>query len=170
MYRNIILVMVLVLIGTFACQNKVDICQNKVDITAEEEAIKAVTQQQNDAWRNRSLESEQAVWANEPYVLRIIGSSGNRTVGWDSLSTWYKSFFEQNPTGPSNENVTFSNYHVRVYDNAAWAVYDVHWEWTNEEGETESWDSWQIRFLEKKECQWKIVLQQSRAYPSVEEE
>ena len=80
MYRNIILVMVLVLIGTFACQNK-------VDITAEEEAIKAVTQQHFDAWRNLSLESEQAVWANEPYVLRISGPSGNRTVGWDSLST-----------------------------------------------------------------------------------
>jgi len=163
MYRNIILVMVLVLIGTFACQKK-------VDITAEEEAIKAATQQQYDAWRNRSLESEQAVWANEPYVLRIYGSSGNRTVGWDSLSTWYKSFFEQNPTVPSNVNVTFSNYHVRVYDNAAWAVYDQHVEWTNEEGETGSSDSWQIRFLEKKENQWKIVLQQGHAYPSVEEE
>ena len=163
MSKIIIFIVLLILFVSFSCQQK-------VDITAEEDAIKAVTQQHFAVWRNRSLEGEQSVWANEPYVLRIGGQSGNRTVGWDSVAAWYKNIFEQNPNGPANWKATFSNYHIRVYDHAGWAVYDQHSEWTNEEGETESSDSWEIRFLEKKENQWKIVLQQTRAYPSDEEE
>ncbi len=132
-------------------------CEQKVDVAAEEAAIKAVNQKQLDAVRTVSYEGEAAVWAHEPYIVH------GTTVGWDSLSVGYKKTFEEwkelmknEPDKYHRDEWTGSNYDIHLNGNVAFIFYDEHirgiWE-----GESVSTDFRRLKYLEKKDGEWKIV-------------
>lgn len=136
-------------------------CEQKVDVAAEEEAIKAVNQKQLDAVRTASYEGEAAVWAHEPYIVH--GSGTRDAVGWDSLSVVYKKTFEEwkklmqdEPDKYHRDEWTGSNYDIHLNGNVAFIFYDEHvrgiWE-----GESVSTDNRVLKYLEKKDGEWKIV-------------
>ena len=84
-------------------------------------------------------------------------------MGWDSLSVWYKETFENNKELVKNEpdkhridECTGSNYDIHLHGDAAYVLYDEHSEgvW---EGEEFSNDSRVVKYLEKKDGEWKIV-------------
>ncbi len=132
-------------------------CEQKVDVAAEEAAIKAVCQAQLDAFRAFDYEAEAATWVQEPYTVRKAGSSFIK--GWDSLSVYYKNTFEQYKNDPANYNIeefSASNFDIHLNGNVAFVFYDEHnhgvWE-----GESFSNDSRVLKYLEKKDGEWKIV-------------
>ena len=137
-------------------------CEQKVDVAAEEEAIKAVNQKQLDAIRTASYEGEAAVWAHEPYIVHGT-VPGGAVVGWDSLSVMYKKIFEEwkelmknEPEKSHRDEWTGSNYDIHLNGNVAFIFYDEHnhgvWE-----GESYSNDSRTLKYMEKKDGEWKIV-------------
>jgi len=154
MRNPIIYLVVLAALGLVACEQQ-------VDVAAEEAAIKAVCQAQLDAFRAFDYEGEAATWAHEPYI--VIRKSGNKVIGWDSLSVWYKSNFEKRRELMKNEPGNYtrrefsgSNYEIHLNGNAAYIFYDQHsagiWE-----GEEFSNDSKVAKYLEKIDGEWKIV-------------
>ncbi len=136
-------------------------CEQKVDVAAEEEAIIAVNQKQLDAARTADYEGEAATWANEPYI--VIRKSGNKVIGWDSLSVYYKKTFKERKELMKNEPDNYiirefsgSNYDIHLHGDAAYILYDEHvkgiWE-----GEEFSNDPKVAKYLEKMDGEWKIV-------------
>jgi ketosteroid isomerase-like protein len=132
-----------------------------VDIAAEEAAIKAVLKLQTQAWSEKSLDGEAAVWAQEPYVFR--GYPIDSVVGWEALEGFYQEQFETGSWPPFTAEM--SDHHIRIAGDTAWAVYHQVSKRTNEQGEEESDTSWEIRILEKKSGQWRLVLQMTGPYP-----
>ena len=57
----------------------------EVDIAAEKAAIETIIEKQRDAAYQGSYEGEEEVWAQEPYIVRMIGNTGDRMIGWDSI-------------------------------------------------------------------------------------
>ena len=81
MRNQVIYVVLLAALGTFACEQK-------VDIAVEEAAIKAAVQNENNAWQEADYERLAASWRHEPYVVHRTMGGGK--AGWDSLSVAFK--------------------------------------------------------------------------------
>lgn len=135
-------------------------CEQKVDVAAEEEAIKAVIQKQLDAVRTASYEGEAAVWAHEPYIFH---SGGGGFVGWDSLSVLYKKTFKEwkefmknEPDKYHRDEYTGINYDIHLNGNVAFVFYEdkIRGVW---KGESVSTNGRRLKYLEKKDGEWKIV-------------
>lgn len=154
MYRRIVVIFFLISLGSIACQ--------EVDIAAEEEAIKAVLKKQTDSFYNRSMEGESEVWAHEPYVYR--GFSIDPVIGWENLRNLYQEAFDS-PSGPPPYLSEHSRHFIRIKGDVAWTVYHQVLHVENEQGFDETIEGWEHRILEKKDGEWKIVLQMNAPYP-----
>jgi|GEM_PF-1423303 hypothetical protein len=162
MRSKIIYLLAFILVGAIACEKKVEIvAEEKVDIAAEEEAIKAVLHKQLVVVSNQDYEGEAAVWAHEPYIVRHSGDS--YIVGWDSLSIFYKTWFgevreklKEDPEYLTMREYRASNFDIHLNGNVAFVFFDEHYDYTWE-GEDYSGVSRGLKYLEKKEGEWRIV-------------
>jgi len=157
MYKRIVIISFLIALGPLACQ--------QVDIAAEEEAIKAVLKKQTDSFYNKSMEGESEVWAHEPYVYR--GFSIDNVIGWENLRKLYEEVFASSALSPYLSE--HSRHFIHINDDVAWTVYHQVLHVENEQGFTETIEGWEHRILEKRDGEWKIVLQMNAPYPSQEE-
>ncbi len=153
MYKRFVVFSILLMLGSISCR--------QVDLKVEEEAIKAVLKKQTDSFYNKSIEGEADVWAHEPYVFR--GFSIEPVIGWEAMSKLYEEVFAGASWPPYLSE--HSKHFIHIKDDVAWTVYHqvVHVE--NEQGMKETVTGWELRILEKKAGQWKIVLQMSGPYP-----
>ncbi len=116
MRNHVIYVVLLAALGTFACQQR-------VDVAAEEAAIKAAVQNENNAWQAADYERLAASWRHEPYIVH----GGMRRAGWDSLSVAYKNIIELINKEPDNykfEEYILSNFDIHIIGNAAFVIHD----------------------------------------------
>ena len=134
-------------------------CQEKIDIEEEKKAIIAVIEEETDA----AVHSDYERWANT-YVqdetnIRLSASSNdyNYVVGWDELSSNFKEAFEETADQEPMSRGVKTNYKIKVYGNAAWAVCDEKFVST-ETGEDMGWSAIEARFLEKVDGEWKMVF------------
>jgi hypothetical protein len=130
-----------------------------VDLAAEQQAIKAVLEKQTRAFYERSIEGEEEVWAQEPYVVRML-DTGEHDVGWDRIGEGYRTFMQENPTPVEDLQFTHDNVHLQIHGDGAWVVFDQALRATLE-GEPISYDSREVRFLARIDGEWKIVYQYS---------
>jgi len=143
----------------------VSACQ-EADTAAEEEAIKAVLKKQTDSFYNKSIEGESEVWAHEPYVFR--GFSIDHVIGWENLRQLYEEVFASPARVPYLAE--HSRHFIHVKDDVAWTVYHQVLHVENEQGFDETIEGWEHRILEKRDGDWKIVLQMNAPYPSEDQE
>jgi tetratricopeptide (TPR) repeat protein len=129
-------------------------CQKKANLEDEKATIKNVILQQSKAARERSLTGEEAVWAHVPYAYRRVNS--NYKASWDSISTWYKRAFANNTQTAEDYKEYWQNWDIRVLGQMAWAAYDQLMV-----AGRDTFTFREFRFLEKKENQWKLILQQT---------
>ena len=162
MRSKIICLLALLLAGAIACQKveeKVEaVAEEEVDIAAEEEAIKAAVQQEMDAWKNMDYEGIAAVWAHEPYVYKPTPDGA--IVGWDTVGTWFETTIreiqEKGPEYLTMRELRASNFDIHLKGNVAFVLYDEHSDYTWE-GKDYSGVSRNMKYLEKKEGEWKLV-------------
>jgi hypothetical protein len=133
-------------------------CQEKTNVAQEEEAIKAVIKQELALYVAQDI--KEAEFYKKADYLRIIYNDGNshqQTVGWDSLYANVKKIVEFDRSGASDLKFECKDFHIKVYEDVAWAVYEVplSWIWKGEPGES---SSTKVTFLEKVDGDWKIVL------------
>ena len=138
--------------------------KEEIDVAKEEEAIKAVIEKELALYLDRDYISESDLLVKEDYFMTVAtyGNWHNQTIGLDSVFVALKKDSERDWPDVTNHNFECKDYHIKVYDKVAWAVYN-----TLESGEYkgEPWDRTQTRvtFLEKVDDNWKIVLLTSTA-------
>ena len=124
-------------------------CQEKVDIEKEKAAIIAVIEKQHNAFLDRDYDAIVSTYVQDGPTIRFTASkSGYHYKEYDDVSS-YKDYFENNPT-PNPNKSQFKNYKIKVYEESAWAVVDIH----KGNGVHEI----HARILEKVDGEWKIVF------------
>jgi ketosteroid isomerase-like protein len=149
MSKRIIYIIFVLLMGMFSCKQE-------LNIAAEEEAIKSVNEKQLVAFKAFDYEGESAVWAHEPYI--VYGPTDTMKIGWENLSAHYQENFK-NWKRDQNfivNQMTASNYDIRVNGNIAFATYDEFHEIVSNDEKTTS-QSRSLKYFEKKNGQWKII-------------
>jgi tetratricopeptide (TPR) repeat protein len=146
---------------SFAKQNE--------EASSDVEIIKSVVISETTNWANRDFKGWADAWAHQDYILAMYPTDLPQMefVGWDSLSSFWKSFYE-NHTEPLNMDIVRSNWNVRLYENAAWVSY-MQKLISRENGEKLA-QSREVKFLEKINGVWKIVYSTAVYQPSEEEE
>jgi hypothetical protein len=129
-------------------------CTPGIDLEKEKAAIKAVIEEETDAFYARDLDRMNAVYPDDGDATHInVNDWGyNISTNWDGGSG-FTEFFTNNPD-PEENNEKKTNWRIRVYPGAAWASYDN--ENYNEDGELIN-SSKHDQFLEKQDGEWKIV-------------
>lgn len=158
----------IVLIGLL-CAVSFSAAKQKDDTSAEIEAIKSVVISETTHWANRNFKGWSDTWAHTDYVLAMYPTDliPMEFVGWDSLGSFWKSFYETHPE-PRIMDIKRSDWHVQLYGNAAWVYYNqklIH----QETGE-ELAESREVKFVEKFDGTWKLVYSTAVYQPSEEED
>jgi len=133
-------------------------CQQKIDVAKEKEAIKNVIKEEIECWAAQDI--KEAEFYKKADYLRIIYNNGNsheQTVGWDSLYANIKRITELDWSEGSDIKFECRDFHIKVYEDVAWAVYEVPVSWIYK-GEPGGGTSTKVTFLEKVDEDWKIVL------------
>lgn len=130
-------------------------CQETIDIEKEKEAIKAVIEEESNAFYARDFDRMTATYVQDETNVRLTASESGYgyTVGAEELNSGLKEYWEAFPEPVENPEVK-TNYNINVYKDCAWAIYDS--DVLNDEGESTS-KSIHVQFLEKVEGEWKIV-------------
>jgi len=131
-------------------------CDQKADIAAEEAAIIAVNEKQMTAFVARDYAGEAEVWVQAPYIVHYHAAAPD--IGWQTISANYQTSFDPEAE-PSRiyHSMTASNYDILLNGNIAFVFYDQHEEYT-EEGEKITTDHRELKYFEKNDGQWKIVV------------
>ena len=129
-------------------------CQEKIDIEKEKAAIIAVIEEETNAYLDRDFDRQNECFIQDETAVGILAGKDGLYDGWEIISAAYKSIYENSPD-PTNLKVKNENYKIKVYRDCAWAVYD---EYTVDENDSISNGPRCIRFLEKVDDKWKIVL------------
>ena len=130
-------------------------CQEHINIEKEQEAIKAVIENESNAAWARNFEKQAELFVQNESLVRLSAGRTSFTFreGWDKISSGYRGYYSRNPN-PSTNTWEFSNFKIKVYQESAWAVYDATWR--DAEGKFLSMHK-SVRFLEKVDGKWKIV-------------
>ena len=128
--------------------------QSQDDKSKDVEEIKAIIKKQAESFYNNNFEDLMELWAHEPYVIRM-GSKGDKHIGWESVQSSYKNYLENNPI-EQERKLDLSDFQVKIHDNVAWVVNNQKTERSSRLG-SKATESWQVRVLEKKNGEWKIV-------------
>ncbi len=131
-------------------------CEQKVDIAAEEASIIAVNEKQMAAFVARDYAGEAEVWVQEPYIVHYHAAAPD--IGWQTIGSNYQTSFDpEADPGRVYHAMTASNFDIRLNGNIAFVFYDQHEEFT-EEGERITYDHRELKYFEKKDGQWKIIV------------
>ena len=127
--------------------------------SSDEEAVKQVIRNETKNWYNVNYEGWAENWAHEKYVLSMGVGYGNpnsysENLSWDSVKTSAKEIFNEY-TKPLYIDLSWTDWNIRIFNDCAWAsymqtsIYEGNTQYPNK--------ARQIRFLEKKNGDWKIV-------------
>ena len=146
-------------------------CQEKIDIEKEKEAIKAVIEEETNAYLDKDFDrlSNCFVQDETNIYLMVEKSSYTYHAGWENISSFYKELFEQDWSDYKNIKIEKTNYRIKVYNNSAWAAFDANVEFDYKDEHIVS-KAIGIRFLEKVNGEWRIVYYSSVYTSSYEEE
>ena len=128
--------------------------EEPIDIEKEKEAIKAIVETESNSYYARDMESQFACFVQDESLTGVLAGKDGFYSGWEMISEVYKNNYEQWPES-SVLKVKNENYKIKVYTETAWAVYDEYYVYKNDSMGT---GPRSIRFLEKVDGEWKIVL------------
>ncbi len=149
-------------------------CQEKIDIEKEKEAIKAVVEKETNAFWARDLDQQLECFIQDETTTWVnAGRDGlGDGDGWENIRNSYireflgkDDFYENYPE--SNRKVKNKYYKIKVYKDCAWVVYDEYYVFENDsiiDGPKA------IRFLEKVDDEWKLVLLSNHSREDTKEE
>ena len=119
-----------------------------------EETIKQVIINETKSWAKRDYEGMKGAWIhNEHTLLTAVGSYFySEALGWDSVVTHIKASIKNFPE-PIEDDITWSDWNIQVYDNCAWATFIQ----TRKGVDKIPFVSRELRFLEKKNGMWRFT-------------
>jgi ketosteroid isomerase-like protein len=104
-------------------------CKPKVDIEKETEAIKALINNETQAFLRNDTAKLLSYYIQDDYQTRLSVSCDTVRLykGWKELSAYFKNV---NLAGISNPKNTKDFIQIKVTGDAAWAIYKDNWEYT----------------------------------------
>ena len=121
---------------------------------SENEAIKSAIINETKKWASRDYEGMTNAWVHDEQTLLNTASSYfySESLGWDSIDTHLKASINNYPE-IIEDDITWSDWNIRVYDNCAWATFIQ----TRKGNDGVPFVSREVRFLEKKNGIWKFT-------------
>jgi len=146
-------------------------CQEQIDIEKEKEVIKAVIEEETNAYYDRDFDRLAATYVQDETNIRLgAGKNGYGYYdGWEEIGSAFKEWIEEDISNIENIKYGKTNYKIKVYNNSAWAVFDDKAMY-DVEGEHIEITQKGVRFLEKVDGEWKIVFLSYVNISSYEEE
>jgi len=135
-------------------------CQKKIDIEKEKEAIKAVFEQEKDAFFKQDYVSMSNYWVNEPSSIKMFISSKGQTKyeGGDNIIASEKKETEDNSWDRKLVTATFTNYQIDIMNNSAWVLCETHWKGIIRNDTINDHVQTRISVLKKVDGSWKFAL------------
>jgi hypothetical protein len=134
-------------------------CQKQVDILAEQEAIKAVMEEEKQAFYNRDLEALAATWIQEPSSIKLYLTKEGQTqlIGWDKIYADDKRYLETDTMDRKKIDISFSDFQFNIYENNAWVMFKAIWK-IPQNSTTNIFEQTRISAFEKTDGKWKYTL------------
>lgn len=131
--------------------------------SSEEEAIKKVIMNETRSWEQRDYGGMSDAWVPENYVLLLYSSPYTyvESYGWDSINNLMKECIESYKD-PLKINFEWSDWKFRVFDDCAFVTYVQK----NKRANENTYESREVRFLEKNNGSWKFIYLNS--FPKTE--
>jgi len=134
-------------------------CQKKVDVLKEQEAIKAVMEEEKNAFYNRELEGIAATWMQKPSSIKLYMNKNGQTqlIGWDKIYEDDKEYLKTDTLDRKKIDVKFSDYQFNIYENNAWVMFKAIWN-IPQNDTTYIFEQTRISAFEKTDGKWKYTL------------
>ena len=146
--------------------------QKKIDIEKENEAIKAVIEEERNAWFDGDNDRVEAAWHQESTSRKIIMSEDGiiEVNGWKEINTRHrKGMTPETVEGRKDLDAQYLNYNIIVYGNTALAYHDCIFSgmW---QGQSVNREQKRILHLVKIEGEWKLDMMAHYMIPEAENE
>lgn len=131
-------------------------CNKRTDKEAEEQAIKNVIEAQTTYYMAKDHDKNANLFVKDESLIILVAGKENYgyAEGWEQAD-YYNTINFNEDTVPGSLKFTNENYKIKIYDDAAWAVYDEMIYKTNGDFVKKVIN---VRFLEKHNGNWKIVF------------
>ena len=133
-------------------------CEQPIDYEKEKAAIIAVMEKETQSYIDRDFDAMFSTHVQDSLNMRL--TAGPSAVvfaeGWDEVSRHMTGDQTEDDLGPDlHITVEKTNYRMRIYPQSAFVVCDQKWS-TQYDDDVVEMNSIQVRFLEKKNGEWKI--------------
>ena len=133
-------------------------CEQPIDYEKEKAAIIAVMEKETQSYIDRDFEAMFSTHVQDSLNIRL--TAGPSAVffaeGWDEVSRHMTGDQTEDDLGPDlHITVEKTNFRMRIYPQSAFVVCDQKWS-TQYDDDVVEMNSIQVRFLEKKNGEWKI--------------
>jgi hypothetical protein len=143
-------------------------CNEKVDLEKEKAAIIEVLEAETVAFFDKDIDRLASFHIQDESNIRLTATKSGYTydVGWDKIESFFLDYFE-NVMGPGAYYEVKKNYKIKIYDKSAWAAYENYYYDGNDQLLSTSIHT---QILEKVNDEWKIVFYTSIYNSTWEEE
>jgi ketosteroid isomerase-like protein len=130
-------------------------CQEKIDVEKEKAAIIKVLNEEGSTFAANDLEGVCALHVQDETATRYDGYKIYK--GWDQIKSLYESYISLNSQDTSWQNPKNikENIIIKVTGNTAWLICDNIWKYEFN-NQPQQWGNIQIAFFEKQNGEWKI--------------
>ena len=99
-------------------------CKPKVNIEKEKEAIKAVFEQEKNAFYNQDCPGMAETWVQEPTSTKIYMNAKEQLIfeGWDKINAQSQKEVSDTSWNRKLVKTSFLNYKIDVLGNSAWVL------------------------------------------------
>lgn len=137
-------------------------CDERVNPEAEKKAIIDLINAETQAYMDYDFEKVKSYYVHDSLNFRLTTGADDHLFleGWDEVKAFFKEeLLESDPRRPDEThiNVSKDDYRIKVYENSAFVICTETWTYTTPDDVVEI-DSRQVRFLEKKDGEWKIAF------------
>jgi hypothetical protein len=134
-------------------------CKENVDVLKEQEAIKAVMEEEKNTFNNRNLEGIAATWIQKPSSIKIYMHKNGQTklIGWDKIYEDDKEYLRTDTFDRKKFDIKFSDYQFNIYEKNAWVMFKAIWN-IPQNDTTYIFEQTRISAFEKSDGKWKYTL------------
>lgn len=147
---------VIMLLGMFLLASS---CQQKVDVQKEEKAIKAVIEEELNAYVNKDLKRIGDTWAQKPTSIKLFmhGNGAVQLTGWDKIYESDKKSIETSTSDRTKYDIQFTDYQFNINGNNAWVLLNATWNVPQEDSVLRL-EQKRVLAFEKSGGKWKYTL------------
>ena len=144
-------------------------CEEKIDVAKEEAAIKAVFEDEKNAYLKQDAAAMAEFWVQDVTSQKIwySGKDENAIVGWENINTSHQKEVADNSWDRSLMTCTFSGFQIDIMDESAWITSKTNWKGTMNDKPFEANQS-RIVVMKKLDGNWKFALMAIYNFPMEE--